>query len=306
MPTMSIRQISASGAAAYAPRQEEEIAKLIDVSKRIGCKSCQTACMEWNELRPPIGTNTGDYANPHDLGSQAWTVMRFAEHEDGANFQWLIRKDGCMHCSDPGCLKACPSPGAIVQYSNGIVEFQQDKCIGCGYCVKGCPFNVPRLSKADSRAYKCTMCSDRVAVGLAPACAKSCPTGAISFGSKAEMTHLASERVTDLKGRGFKNAGLYDPEGVGGTHVMYVLHHADQPQAYSGLPKNPAINPLVQLWKGDVKAWSLAGFGLAVLAGLFHYVTRGPNEVTDEDEQNAHKLASEGATKENTGKGSAA
>jgi formate dehydrogenase iron-sulfur subunit len=237
-----------------------------------------------------VGVNTGDYNNPHDLGDLAWTVMRFAEHEDGDDFQWLIRKDGCMHCSDPGCLKACPAPGAIVQYTNGIVEFQQDKCIGCGYCQKGCPFNVPRISKTDSRAYKCTLCSDRVAVGQGPACAKTCPTGAISFGAKSEMVQLASERVADLNQRGFKNAGLYNPEGVGGTHVMYVLHHADQPEAYSGLPRHPVIQASVQFWKGDLKLLSMLGMAAAVVGGLIHYVTRGPNEVTEADEENARKL----------------
>ncbi|WP_164255807.1 4Fe-4S dicluster domain-containing protein, partial [Stenotrophomonas maltophilia] len=88
---------------------------------------------------------------------------------------------------DPGCLKACPSPGAIVQYSNGIVDFVEENCIGCAYCVKGCPFNIPRISKTDRKAYKCTLCSDRVAVGQAPACAKACPTGAIMFGTKEAM-----------------------------------------------------------------------------------------------------------------------
>ncbi len=92
-----------------------------------------------------------------------------------------------MHCADPGCLKACPAPGAIVQYSNGIVDFIEEHCIGCGSCITGCPFNVPRISKQDNKAYKCTLCSDRVVVGLEPACVKTCPTGAITFGSKEDM-----------------------------------------------------------------------------------------------------------------------
>ena len=89
--------------------------------------------------------------------------MRFTEWENpqNGNLEWLIRKDGCMHCEDPGCLKACPAPGAIVQYSNGIVDFVKENCIGCGYCVKGCPFNIPRISQVDHKAYKCTLCSDR-------------------------------------------------------------------------------------------------------------------------------------------------
>ena len=79
--------------------------------------------------------------------------MRFTEwvNPETEHLEWLIRKDGCMHCEDPGCLKACPSPGAIVQYSNGIVDFDHDKCIGCGYCIKGCPFNIPRISKVDQQ-----------------------------------------------------------------------------------------------------------------------------------------------------------
>ena len=102
-------------------------------------------------------------------------------------------------------------------------------------------------------AYKCTLCSDRVAVGQEPACSKACPTKAITFGSKKDRIAHAETRIADLKSRGFENAGLYDPPGVSGTHVMYVLHHADQPQIYSGLPAHPTISPLVQLWKGTGK-----------------------------------------------------
>ena len=113
-----------------------EVAKLIDVSKCIGCKACQTACLEWNQLTEEVGVNEGVYENPHDLTPASWTLMRYTEYEnEQGNLEWLIRKDGCMHCEDPGCLKACPSPGAIVQYTNGIVDFISAKCIGCGYCV---------------------------------------------------------------------------------------------------------------------------------------------------------------------------
>jgi formate dehydrogenase iron-sulfur subunit len=261
------------------------VAKLIDVSKCIGCKACQTACMEWNDLRDEIGENEGVYDNPRDLTAESWTVMRFTEYEptDG-NLEWLIRKDGCMHCEDPGCLKACPSPGAIVQYTNGIVDFHQENCIGCGYCVTGCPFDVPRINKKDNRAYKCTLCSDRVAVGQEPACVKTCPTGAIVFGTKEDMHQHAAERIEDLKSRGFANAGLYDPAGVGGTHVMYVLHHADTPSVYHRLPNNPHISPMVGLWKGAAKPLALAGLALTALAGLFHYTRVGPNEVSRDEE----------------------
>jgi formate dehydrogenase iron-sulfur subunit len=290
LQSLDIRNRSASTAQPPGVRQDLEVAKLIDVSKCVGCKACQTACMAWNDLRPEVGVNSGTYANPDNLGPAAWTVMRYAEHEEGQKLEWLIRKDGCMHCSDPGCLKACPAPGAIVQYANGIVDFVQENCIGCGYCVKGCPFNVPRISAADNRAYKCSLCSDRVAVGQSPACAKACPTGAIVFGSKESMIDHAQGRIADLKSRGYDQAGLYNPAGVGGTHVMYVLHHADRPELYSGLPANPSISALVEAWKGPLKPLSMVAMGMALLAGLFHFVTRGPNEVSEEDEENARKL----------------
>ena len=218
--------------------------------------------------------------------------MRFAEVENSkGDLEWLIRKDGCMHCEDPGCLKACPAPGAIVQYANGIVDFQEENCIGCGYCVTGCPFDIPRISKKDNKAYKCTLCSDRVAVGLEPACIKTCPTGALVFGTKDDMKLHAAERIEDLKSRGFENAGLYDPPGVGGTHVMYVLHHADQPRLYNNLPENPRISPLVRAWKGFPKPVALAAMALTALAGFFHYIGVGPNETDDADEAAADEMA---------------
>jgi formate dehydrogenase iron-sulfur subunit len=258
------------------------VAKLIDESKCIGCKACQVACMQWNDNRDEIGSTVGVYDNPADLTTKSWTVMRFNEVEraDGG-LDWLIRKDGCMHCEDPGCLKACQAPGAIVKYENGIVDFVKDNCIGCGYCVAGCPFNVPRISKDDHKAYKCTLCSDRVAQGEGAACAKSCPTKAIRFGKKKDLVEWANNRVKDLKERGYQNAGLYNPQGVGGTHVMYVLRHSDKPEAYNGLPSDPQISPTVNMWKGVTKTVLSWGMGVAVLAGLAHYFIKGPKEVDE-------------------------
>ena len=265
-------------------RETTEVAKLIDVSACIGCKACQAACMEWNDLRDEVGSNIGVYDNPTNLTAQSWTVMRFYEAEpEQDKLEWLIRKDGCMHCEDPGCLKACPSPGAIVKYANGIVDFISEHCIGCGYCIKGCPFDVPRISPQDNKAYKCTLCSDRVGVGLEPACVKTCPTGAISFGTKDDMVSYGQQRAADLKERGHQNAGLYNPPGVGGTHVMYVLKHADRPEL-AGLPKEPSISPWVSVWKGWTKPVAMAAMAGAALAGWFHYLRKGPLEVSDEDE----------------------
>jgi len=268
----------------------EEVAKLIDVSRCIGCKACQSACMEWNDLRPEMEEFQGAYENPHDLNPGVWTLMRFTEYEnDAGDLEWLIRKDGCMHCEDPGCLKACPAPGAIVQYANGIVDFVSDACIGCGYCIKGCPFNIPRVSEKDHKSYKCTLCSDRVAVGLEPACVKTCPTGAIMFGTKADMKDWAEERIDELKSRGFEHAGLYDPAEVGGTHVMYVLHHADKPSLYAGLPDNPRISPIIGLWKTVLKPVALAGIAFAAVGAFVHGILAGPMEVGEEDETAARE-----------------
>ena len=278
MQSLDVQKRSATTTAPPQVRvAEEAVAKLIDVSKCIGCKACQVACMEWNDLRDEITYHPG-YNNPVDLSDQSWTVMRFVEVENkDRGLEWLIRKDGCMHCEEPGCLKACPAPGAIVKYANGIVDFVSENCIGCGYCIAGCPFNVPRISKKDNKAYKCSLCSDRVAVGQSPACVKSCPTGSLMFGNKEEMLARGAKRVSDLKERGIATAALYDPSGVGGTHVMYVLPRGDRPDLY-GLPVEPKISPWVSLWKGVTKPLLSIGLGLAVLGAFFHYVTRGPKE----------------------------
>lgn len=284
--TMNIVDRSATTAAMpKASNPDIAVAKLIDESKCIGCKACQVACMQWNDNRDEIGSNVGVYDNPSDLTVKSWTVMRFNEVErtDGG-IDWLIRKDGCMHCEDPGCLKACPAPGAIVKYENGIVDFVKDNCIGCGYCVAGCPFNIPRISKDDHKAYKCSLCSDRVAVGEGAACAKACPTQAIRFGKKTDLVSWADQRVKDLKERGYQNAALYNPQGVGGTHVMYVLRHGDKPEAYNDLPADPTISGTVGVWKGMTKTVLSWGMGAAVLFGIAHYFIKGPKVVEEEKE----------------------
>ncbi len=292
LQSQDIIRRSATNSLTPAPKvrdYKEEVAKLIDVTTCIGCKACQVACSEWNDIRDKIGTNVGVYDNPTDLTAKSWTVMRFSEVEENGKLEWLIRKDGCMHCADPGCLKACPAEGAIIQYANGIVDFQSEHCIGCGYCIAGCPFNVPRINEEDNRAYKCTLCVDRVEVGQEPACVKTCPTGAIHFGSKEAMINLANERVSELQTRGYDNAGLYDPQGVGGTHVMYVLHHADKPNLYHGLPENPEISSTVKFWKGIWKPLAAVGFAATFAGAIFHYLGVGPNRTTEEDEEEALK-----------------
>jgi formate dehydrogenase iron-sulfur subunit len=283
LQSLDIQARSATSTASPRARTTLEVAKLIDVSRCIGCKACQSACMEWNDLRDEVGEVAGTYTNPADLSAQSWTLMRFYEQQIEGSLQWLIMKDGCFHCAEPGCLKACPSPGAIVQYTNGVVDFHQESCIGCGYCISGCPFNVPRLSRQDDKAYKCTLCSDRISVGLEPACVKTCPTQALSFGSKEDMLAQAEHRLEDLRARGFTKAAVYDPAGVGGTHVVVVLPHGDRPEAY-GLPREPRLGPLLALWR----SWASRSLGVftmfaVLVAGVLHYMKVGPLEEPPDD-----------------------
>jgi formate dehydrogenase beta subunit len=179
-----------------------------------------------------------------------------------------------MHCAEPGCLVACPAPSAIVQYSNGIVDFQQDHCIGCGYCITGCPFDVPKFNASTRRVYKCTLCVDRVAVGLQPACVKACPTSCLQFGTKEDMLTIANTRVAQLKSNGFTQASVYDPPGVGGTSVVTVLVHGDQPELY-GLPTDPTIPAAVRLWKGPLKWLGNAAMLSGLTAAVVHFVRFG-------------------------------
>ncbi|MFP1455389.1 formate dehydrogenase subunit beta [Escherichia coli] len=260
--------------------------ELIDVTTCIGCKACQVACSEWNDIRDTVGNNIGVYDNPHDLSAKSWTVMRFSEVEQNDKLEMADPQRRLYALFRSRLPESVPGGGAIIQYANGIVDFQSEQCIGCGYCIAGCPFDIPRLNPEDNRVYKRTLCVDRVVVGQEPACVKTCPTGAIHFGTKESMKTLASERVAELKTRGYDNAGLYDPAGVGGTHVMYVLHHADKPNLYHGLPENPESAKPV--WKGIWKPLAAVGFAATFAASIFHYVGVGPNRA-DEEENNLHE-----------------
>src|SRR5438874_986150 len=216
-----------------------EVIGIALVTKRM--RPLKVAGKEWNSLPPDNTANFGGYQSHPDLTASTWDLMRFKEIElDGGDLAWLIRKDSCLHCDDPGCLAACPAPGAIVQYTNGIVNFDQTKCIGCQYCVAGCPFDIPRFDQKTKKVYKCTLCVDRVSASLEPACVKSCPTGAIKFGGKNEMLDYAAGKVDKIKGRGFDHAMVYDPSGVGGLHMMYVVPRGDKLSDY-GLPEDPQV-----------------------------------------------------------------
>src|SRR5271157_1589415 len=283
--TLQIQKIS--GHAGPAPgagvERSEQVCKLVDTTTCIGCKACEVACMEWNGYTFSETTFNNSYQTMPETTWNYWNLIKFNEHEreDGA-LTLLMRKDQCMHCAEPGCLAACPADGAIVQYVNGIVDFQQDKCIGCGYCITGCPFDVPKYNHSTKKVHKCTLCADRVSQSLEPACIKACPTGCLHFGSKDDMKFLAEKRARQLRMySGFEKAGVYDPPGVGGTGVIYVLHDATNPEAYGGLPANPSVPWTVKLWKTPLKWLG----NLAMLGGLIgvtlHYLRFGPKTVHD-------------------------
>jgi formate dehydrogenase iron-sulfur subunit len=235
IPGLEIIQSSASlRGSATGVRKLPTVSKLIDTSTCIGCKACEVACQEWNDLPSTRTTQHGTYQTLPTMNAEFWNLIKFNEVEVEGNFAWLMRKDQCMHCADPGCLKACPAPGAIVQYSNGIVDVNPEQCIGCGLCETGCPFDVPRFSAKTGKMAKCTLCVDRSTVGLEPACVKACPTGCLHFGTKEDMLTLGKERVGQLKADGFANAGLYDPPGVGGTHVIAVRAAGESHRARIG------------------------------------------------------------------------
>ena len=279
---LDLRAQSASSTAAPGIRSTPIVAKLIDTSACIGCKACEVACQEWNDLPAETTVQHGSYQTLPETTPNLWNLIKFNEHEtdDGA-FHWLLRKDQCMHCADPGCMKACPAPGAIVQYNNGIVDFQQDNCIGCGYCIAGCPFNVPKMSKQTKKVYKCTLCVDRVSVGLEPACIKACPTNCLTFGSKDVLLQKAESRVRQLQAAGFTDAGVYDPPGVGGTGVVSILAYGKTPAAY-GLPNNPSVSFAVEIWKGPLK-WvgNLAIVG-GIIGTFIHYLRFGPKHIPED------------------------
>jgi formate dehydrogenase beta subunit/formate dehydrogenase gamma subunit len=287
---LDIKRISATRAALGAP-EAEQVAMLIDATTCIGCKACEVACVEWNDLavEPEMGERVlHSLQTIPDMTPSFWNLIRFDEiavddvrrpmesASDGAGTMMLMRKDMCMHCAEPGCLLACPAEGAIVQLANGIVDFQQEHCIGCGYCMTGCPFDIPKFDPGTRRVYKCTMCSDRVANGLGPACVKACPTGCLEFGTKADMVRHAEARAERLREDGFAHAGVYDPPGVGGTGVVYVLHHADQPELYGGLPRDPHVDLPLALWQGPMKLLSGISMGLSVAMAGAHYLVAGP------------------------------
>ena len=252
-----------------------EYVKLIDVSKCTGCRGCQVACKQWNQQPAKQTVNYGTYQNPPDLQSNTWTLIRFQEVAEKDKVKWLFRKDGCMHCTDAACVKVCPS-GALYHTEYGTVGINHERCIGCKECISSCPFDIPRYDRATDKVYKCDLCLSRIQASLIPACAKACPTGAITFGEKDVMLKKAYARVKELGG----DASVYGDKYVGGTHVVYVLE--EKAKVYEALPRDPSVPLTVIVWKDLLKPLSLIAAGGVIAGSFIHYIIHGP-KLPDEE-----------------------
>jgi formate dehydrogenase iron-sulfur subunit len=239
-----------------------------DSSICIGCKACEVACKEWNGLEAEPAELLGlSYDNTGQLGADTWRHVAFIEQRRNGEVRWLMNSDVCKHCTDAACLNVCPT-GALFRTEFETVVVQQDVCNGCGYCIPACPFGVIARRPGDGRAFKCTMCYDRLRGGLRPACATACPTGSIQFGPLPEMRARAESRVEELHAQGVEDARLYlgdGNNGVEGAGALFLL--LDEPHVY-GLPDRPVAptRHAGEAWRAAAVA---AGTVLAAVALAF-------------------------------------
>ena len=257
------------------------VAMFTDVSLCIGCRACQVACKQWNQLEPEEPEWTGSYQNHAHFTDKTYRLVRFIEEptsaDDKVGMRWLMMSDVCKHCNQAGCLEACPT-GAIYRTEYGTVNINQDICNGCRYCVAACPFGVVSFNHDTGTATKCTFCNDRLHNGLGPACAKACPTESIKFGFRDELEAKAQARVEQLQKMGVTDAQLYgaDQNGpLGGLNAFFLLMG---PASTYGLPEEP------KLPQRNVFIDSIFSIGAAVAVGLgavFAFRGRGDKDSTE-------------------------
>ena len=243
-----------------------------DTTLCIGCKACEVACKQWNQLPDDGMLFTGmSYDNSVALGASTWRHVAFIERpmalstQDAGAFSWLFSSDVCKHCARAGCLESCPT-GAIIRTEFDSVYVQPDVCNGCGYCVVSCPFGVIDRREDDGRAWKCTLCYDRLKEDMEPACAKACPTDSIKFGDLEQLQETARARVARLQERDMQEAYLYGADaaaqpGTEGLNAFFLL--VDKPEAYN-LPPEPVVPT-----KRTNEAWrsfAFAALGLVAAA----------------------------------------
>jgi len=263
-----------------------EKAILFDATKCMGCRACQVACKQWNELEAEETTNRGSYENPPDLSPQTWVKMEFREIQREQQIGWFFTRRACMHCTDAACVKVCPTK-ALYRHELGFVAYDKDLCSGCGYCVDFCPFSVPRSTRniltGIAKMDKCTFCTtyglDRIAEGYQPACVKTCPPNALIYGDRSQLLTEGRTKVQDLKAKGYTNAYLYGDNELSGLHVMYVLD--DSPGVY-GLPVNPQVPTTATAWQNVIQplGWILGG--LTILGLALNYLIAREAKLTNE------------------------
>jgi formate dehydrogenase iron-sulfur subunit len=259
-----------------------------DTSVCIGCKACEVACKEWNELpgnEPAFGDG---YDNTGQLDAQNWRHVQFIDNVpdetfgDGQGKAWLMMSDVCKHCTRASCLEVCPT-GAIIRTEFDTVFIQPDVCNGCRDCISACPYGVIELDEKKGVAQKCTLCYDRLQGGMEPACAKACPTQSIQFGPVAELRKLAQTRLDTLHSQGINDAQLYghDDSVYGGLNAFFLL--MDKPEAYNMPNAKNAVLPSRNNAKGYLATLATAVVG--VLAGIIALRRRREiAPVTDEPE----------------------
>ncbi|MEJ2109095.1 MAG: 4Fe-4S dicluster domain-containing protein [Acidobacteriota bacterium] len=196
-------------------------AMLMDLTACIGCRACQASCKQWNRLPAEETHNSGSYENPPRRSARTWTTVSFNEVDKDGRLQWVFAKRQCMHCEHPGCASAC-IVGALQKSTEGPVVYDSSRCIGCRYCMLACPFGVPTFEwdKAIPYIRKCTMCSNRLAEGKAPACSTVCPTGAVAFGNRTELLSEARSRIRNSPDKYVNH--VYGEKEAGGTSELYL------------------------------------------------------------------------------------
>jgi formate dehydrogenase iron-sulfur subunit len=243
-----------------------------DTTVCIGCKACEVACKEWNQL-PATGGGllemSGDsYDNTQRLDGIHWRHVKFVEQfsDDRSNGRWLMMSDVCKHCVSAACLEVCPT-GAIIRTEFDTVVIQSDVCNGCRLCIAACPFGVIDINPASETAQKCTLCYDRLQAGMEPACSQACPTDSIRFGTISELKQRAEARVQQLHALGETRAYLYgaDEKMLGGLNSFYLL--VDQPEVY-GLPRDPKMPTRRLLTSSMFSTFGAVVLGLLGLVGL--------------------------------------
>jgi formate dehydrogenase iron-sulfur subunit len=240
----------------YGDQAQPRMGFFTDTSLCIGCRACEVACKEWNQLpTDDFGFTGQSYDNTGRLSADTWRHVAFVEQrkpvqtEDADGLRWLMSSDVCKHCTTAPCLDVCPT-GALFRTEFGTVVVQDDVCNGCGMCVPACPFGVIERREEDGRAWKCTLCYDRLKDGMEPACAKACPTDSIQYGPLDALRIHAAGRLDEVKAAGEPDARLYleDPDdGVHGGGAFFLL--LDEPEVY-GLPPDPVAptRHLATIW----------------------------------------------------------